>query len=264
MAGTLGPTGVIGYTGSTGIQGIEGTVGSTGTTGGQGASGAQGIQGATGGVGTSGDLGPTGVAGANGIAGTNGLQGIEGAIGPTGLVGATGGSGTAGAQGVQGVPGATGSIGMTGATGASGTNGSNGTSGLTTYAYIYNLGAQVVALDAAVTLDTNGLLTPGISHSAGLAPIVVANAGVYDIAFSTAGSEPSQMGIFINGVPAPGTVYASGAGTQQNNGHVLLALSAGDSLTLNNHLSAAAVTLATPIGGTAASVNASMLIKKLN
>jgi hypothetical protein len=58
-------------------------------------------------------------------------------------------------------------------------------------------------------------------------------------------------------------VYGSGAGTQQDNGQVILTLSAGDVLTLVNHSSAAAVTLQTLAGGTQTNVNASLLIEKL-
>ena len=84
--------------------------------------------------------------------------------------------------------------------------------------------------------------------------------------FSASGTEPNQFALFINGVVVPGTVYGSGAGTQQNTGQAILAVAAGDVLTLRNHTSAAAVTLAAgpPIGGTAAAVNASILIQKLD
>ncbi|MBO1911647.1 hypothetical protein J4G37_43510, partial [Microvirga sp. 3-52] len=62
----------------------------------------------------------------------------------------------------------------------------------------------------------------------------------------------------------PGTVYGAGAGTQQNNGQAIFTIAAGDTLTLRNHSSAAAVGLASVIGGTQANVNASVVIKKLN
>ena len=53
-------------------------------------------------------------------------------------------------------------------------------------------------------------------------------------------------------------------GTQQNIGQAIITLAAGDSLTLVNHTSAAAVTLQTLAGGTQVNVNASLVIKKLN
>jgi hypothetical protein len=78
------------------------------------------------------------------------------------------------------------------------------------------------------------------------------------------GTESNQFAIFRNGAQVPGTVYGSGAGTQQNNGQVIFTIAAGDVLTLRNHSSAAAVGLATLVGGTQANVNASIVIKKLN
>jgi hypothetical protein len=77
------------------------------------------------------------------------------------------------------------------------------------------------------------------------------------------GVEPSQFALFVNGAAASGTVYGSGAGTQQDDGQAILTLSAGDVLTLVNHTSAAAVTLQTLAGGTQTNVNSSLLIEKL-
>ena len=122
----------------------------------------------------------------------------------------------------------------------------------------------MVALEADVLFDTNGFLTAGILHAPGTSQILITNAGIYEVTFSVSGTEPNQFGLFLNGAVVPGTIYASGAGTQQNNGQAIFTIGAGDVLTLRNHTSAAAVSLATPIGGTQASVNASIVIKKLN
>jgi hypothetical protein len=126
--------------------------------------------------------------------------------------------------------------------------------------------AQVVALEGAVTLTDTGVHTAGITHALGSAAVVIVNAGDYKILFSVSGTEPNQFGLFLNGIPVPQSIYGSGAGTQQNTGQVILAIGANDVLTLRNHSAAAAVTLASapPIGGTAAAVNASILIEKLN
>lgn len=118
-------------------------------------------------------------------------------------------------------------------------------------------------LEAGVTFDSNGVMTPGISHPPGAAGITLVSAGTYLVAFSISGTEPSQMALFVNGSPAPGTIYASGAGTQQNTGQAIVAIPAGGVLTVRNHTSSAAVGLATPIGGTQASTNASVVIEKL-
>ena len=198
-----------------------------------------------------------------------GAAGATGSVGATGAVGPTGATGTTGATGVAGPIGTTGEIGAAGATGPAGTNGvngTNGTSGSTQYGYIYNLSAQVVALEAAVTFSNHGTRTAGVTHTLGGSDVVLASAGDYKITFSVSGTEPSQFALFINGVVAAETVYGSGAGTQQNSGQAILTLGASDILTLRNHTSAAAITLAAapPIGGTAAAVNASVLIQKLN
>jgi hypothetical protein len=100
-------------------------------------------------------------------------------------------------------------------------------------------------------------------HAPGSPTIQITNAGIYEVTFSVSGTEPNQFALFLNGNPVPGTIYGSGAGTQQNNGQAIFTIGAGDILTLRNHSSAAAVGLATPIGGTQASVNASIVIKKL-
>lgn len=78
------------------------------------------------------------------------------------------------------------------------------------------------------------------------------------------GTEPNQFALFLNGVVVPGTVYASGAGTQKNNGQAIFSIAVGDVLTLRNHTSNAAVGLASSVGGTQANVNASVVIKKLD
>ena len=72
------------------------------------------------------------------------------------------------------------------------------------------------------------------------------------------------MALFVNGVMVPGAAYGSGAGTQQNTGHTIVTVAAGAVLTIRNHTSSAAVGLATPIGGTQASTNASVVIDKLD
>ncbi|ETT39445.1 hypothetical protein C162_27759, partial [Paenibacillus sp. FSL R7-269] len=164
-------------------------------------------------------------------------------------------AGATGAAGPAGATGATGTAGPAGATGAAG--------GIAQFGYVYNLGAQVVPIEADVSFDTNGLLTPGITHAPGTTTISVTSAGSYEVNFSVSGVEPSQFALFVNGAQVPGTVYGSGAGTQQNTGQAILALSSGDVLTLRNHSSAAAVTLQTLAGGTQANVNASIVIKQL-
>ncbi|MGV2483769.1 UNVERIFIED_CONTAM: collagen-like protein [Bacillus mycoides] len=258
----IGPTGITGATGATGPSGPTGITGATGPSGGPpGPTGPTGITGATGpSGGPPGPTGPTGITGATGPSG-----GPPGPTGPTGITGATGPSG--------GPPGPTGPTGITGATGPSsgppGPTGPTGPTGLTVsglshYAYVFNTAAQVVALEAPILFNSHGRMTPGFTHTLGTSQLMVLNAGDYKISFSISGVEPNQFTLFLNGAPVTSAVYGSGAGTQPNNGQTILTLAAGDIITLNNHTSAAAVTLQTLAGGTQTNINASIVIEKLN
>jgi hypothetical protein len=268
-AGSSGATGSQGATGSTGpsgpqgpqgVQGVTGVTGSSGTTGSQGATGSTGVTGSPGATGSQGATGSTGPSGPQGPQGVQGVTGVTGSSGTTGSQGATGSTGPTGPQGTTGTDGATGSTGPTGQAGATGPTGSNG---LSEYAYIYNLTAETVEIEAPVIFDSNGIMTSGFTHTLPSDEITFVNAGTYKVSFSVSGTEPNQMALFVNGVVVPGTVYGSGAGTQQNTGQAILAIGAGDALTVRNHSSAAAVGLASVVGGTQANANASVVIEKL-
>jgi len=216
--------------------------------------------------------GPRGPAGPAGLRGPAGRTGATGPPGPPSLLGKQGPAGPQGPKGDKGARGAMGPVGPTGATGATGPAGSNGvngrdgTSGSSEYGYIYNLSAQVVPLETDVTFSDNGVRTAGITHDSGSSVIVILSAGDYKVTFSASGTEPNQFALFLNGAMVPGSAYGSGAGVQQNSGQAILTIGANDTLTLRNHTSSAAVTLAAapPIGGTVAVVNASILLQKLN
>ncbi|WP_412177882.1 BclA C-terminal domain-containing protein, partial [Sporosarcina sp. YIM B06819] len=203
--------------------------------------------------------GPAGANGADGPPGPAGADGADGLTGPAGADGADGADGPPGPAGATGATGVAGDIGLTGPTGATGAAG-----GLSEFGYIYNLTARTVAIEEDVIFDSNGIITPGITHSLGSTEIVVTTSGNYEVTFSVSGTEPNQFALFLNGAIIAGTVYGSGAGTQQNNGQVIITMSAGDVLTLRNHSSSAAVTLASTIGGTQENVNASIVIKLLS
>jgi len=194
-----------------------------------------------------------------------GHRGPTGATGATGATGPTGANGATGPTGATGNTGANGATGPTGATGNTGANGATGaTGGLSQFGYIYNLTPRTVAIEADVIFDSNGIITPGITHSPGTTQIVVTTPGIYEVTFSVSGTQSSQFALFLNGALVAGTIYGSGAGTQQNNGQALISIAAGDVLTLRNHSSAAAVGLASTVGGTQANANASIVIKLLS
>jgi len=119
-----------------------------------------------------------------------------------------------------------------------------------------------VPLEADVPFSNNGVLS-GVTHAPGTTNITLVAAGIYKVAFSVSGTEPNQFALFLNGVLVPGTIYGSGAGTQQNTGQAIFLVAAGDVLTVRNHTSSAAVGLQPLAGGTQANVNASVTIEKL-
>ncbi len=253
-----------GEVGAPGADGPQGTPGDTGLTGDQGLQGVQGEVGAPGADGPQGTPGDTGLTGDQGLQGAQGETGDQGLQGVQGDLGATGDTGPAGPQGVAGADGSAGPAGADGAQGPAGDPGPPGSNEPAEYAYVYNLGAQTVPLEASVAFDMGGVLSPGFTHAPGSAGIGIVNSGIYMLTFSVSGTEPNQMALFVNGTVVPGTIYASGAGTQQNTGQGIAAIAAGDVLTLKNHTSSAAVGLAAPIGGTQASTNASVTVEKLD
>lgn len=118
-------------------------------------------------------------------------------------------------------------------------------------------------VEGDVKFDSNGVMTPGIEHAVGGAAVEIMVGGTYEVSFSVSGTEPDQFAIFLNGSVVEGSVYGSGAGTQQDSGQAIVIVPAGGVLTLRNHTSAAAVGLALVIGGTQQSSNASLVIEKL-
>jgi len=241
-----------------GPQGPAGPRGPQGATGPQGLTGPQGPTGATGPQGLQGPIGETGPAGPQGEVGPIGPAGPQGEVGPAGPQGETGLQGPIGETGPAGPQGEVGPIGPEGPQGPAG--------GLVSYAYIYNLQQQIVPVEGDVTFDTNGYISAGsVVHVTPTAPIQIISAGIYDITWSVSGLEANQFALFSSIIGLiPGTVYGTGAGAQQNEGQVVVALAAGEVLTLRNHTSLLPVTLLAAIGGTEATVNASIKILRVN
>jgi hypothetical protein len=134
---------------------------------------------------------------------------------------------------------------------------------LAAYGYIYNLSAQSVPQEAAITFDTNGLLV-GVTHTAGSANLGITSSGTYMVTFSVTAGQQAQFALFQNGVPVPGGLYGSGSGNEDDFGQVIVNLTAGDALTLVNHTSkTSSVSLSNMAGGSQNNVDASILIEKI-
>ena len=139
----------------------------------------------------------------------------------------------------------------------------NGAPASTAFAYVYNLREQTVGNDKPVVFDSTGAIS-GISHTNSTAEIIIGSPGIYMFTYSISGTEPNQFALFVNGLVLKQSVYGSGAGTQQNNGQIIVKLNEGDSITLVNVSGDKAVTLTSKIGGDKVNVNASITIIKLN
>lgn len=202
--------------------------------------------------------GPRGPRGFRGLTGRRGLQGNQGNQGNPGPTGVTGAVGSGGAVGPVGP------LGPAGPLGPDGPQGPPGPSATLEYAYLFNTSVQTVAVESNLTLDTNGVMTTGIVHTPGTAGITLVNIGTYKVTFSVSGTEASQFALFNGVTMVPGSLYGSGAATQQNAGQAIVVTTGANAvLTLRNHTSNAAVGLPTIGGGALANTNASVLIEKL-
>ena len=265
--GPTGPAGVTGALGPTGPTGPAGAAGGAGPQGTQGATGIQGVTGPTGPAGAAGATGPQGVPGVTGIqgptgpAGPTGLTGIAcatgptGPAGPTGLTGIAGATGPAGPTGVAGTPGtpglngATGPTGPTGPAGATGPAGSGGSGGgLTAYGSFYNSSAPVIAILLGGTniplpnISTPALnVTPDISSTT----FTVNTTGIYRVAYRidlvTATFVSARL--LVNGTPITAFNLTPAISSMSFNAEGILALSSGDSLSIQLYGLLAAVTL---------------------
>lgn len=208
---------------------------------------------------------------------TDGIFTVEVCCATT-IVQQAGGGGGRGRQGATGATGATGpSGGPTGATGASGSTGATGptgTNGLAAFGYYYVLPNQTV-----IPADTDVSWT-SFSNLVNVSPpsptnIFVALTGIYNISWeiTNRANEDCKFGIHVNaGVVVPESVYERGALTeptpganiepQQNKGQLLLALNAGDFISLRNEL-ATAVNQGSPTV-TPNPIVASLIIMKIN
>ena len=229
QTGATGAKGATGSAGNAGATSGTGTAGQTGNTGSQGPAGNDGATGSTGSQGPAGNNGAAGSTGSQGPAGNNGATGSTGSQGPAGNNGAAGSTGSQGPAGNNGAAGSTGSQGPAGNTGSQGNIGPAGSNGVSGYAYYYNLTPQTVAIEADVLFDTNGVDSPVpiATHTPGSSMITVASTGTYKVSFIVSATEPGQIAVFLNGAPVLGSIYGSGAGTQQNTGQVILSALSG-------------------------------------
>lgn len=132
----------------------------------------------------------------------------------------------------------------------------------TAYGYVYNTSSQSVAAGADVTFDTNGVLV-GLSHTAGTAPVTISNTGDYLFTYVAGSTGAQQFELTLGNVIMAGTTYGIGV-SGANYGQVITTVAtAGITSTLRN-ATASTIVLPTNQGGSGTTVNASLIVRKLN
>ena len=136
------------------------------------------------------------------------------------------------------------------------------------YGYVFNDGLQTVAAAAGVRFSTNGVLSAGVTHTAGGNAVVLADAGTYAVWFTVMGTAANQFILYLNDTSVPGTFYGTETGAAGSavrtltTGFAIVTAPAGSTLALVNS-TGATVTLATGVGGGGPHVHASMMVVKL-
>jgi len=238
--------------------------------------GATGARGAVGSVGPTGPVGAAGADGTNGTTGPTGPQGSTGfaATGPTGPTSARGATGPIGANGT-GTVGPTGPIGANGLIGPTGTNGPTGPIGSTgnnSFAFVYNTTSRVLVggggvVGNIVEFDTLGAITPGFNFVNAQQLITVDFTGTYLVEFTVLVPSAAQFSLLLGGSALifPQSVYGSSVpdGVSTIFGQAIITLNANEGVSLLN-TSNGSITLPTNVGGSEVTINASLIIQRLN
>jgi hypothetical protein len=245
LDGEQGPTGNTGPKGDKGPQGSKGDRGAQGLTGIQGPKGDQGDQGEHG---NQGDPGPQGLTGDQGLKGDKGDKGDTGGTGPQGPTGVQGPKGDQGDQGIAGPQGAQGISGVTPLGDDTGSSSRLASPG------------ETVAGGADIPFAGNSSLGDGITHTVGSTSFTVADAGRYRITamVNITSGVGAALAVAVNGRVRPPTNVSILDSPGQTVTDSLLALAAGDVLTLRNN---SAVTLATDA---APGVGAMIVIERIS
>lgn len=133
------------------------------------------------------------------------------------------------------------------------------------YAYFYNLTAQTVASQGAVTFGVNGPNSGVLTHTAGESTITFTKAGTYVIYVRAVALSAARFAVYINGAAISGGTFTTGTAADVMSGAVIVTVSQGAVMTLVN-LETEAVSLSgatTASGSTTDTVNAELVAIKL-
>jgi hypothetical protein len=223
-------------------------------------------------------VGPRGVAGLRGATGARGAVGPKGEVGaagapgpqgPAGPKGDTGAAGSAGAQGPAGSKGDTGDAGSTGPVGPAGPTGPAGADAISSFAEFYALmppdNAATVAPGTDVDFPQDGPQdsTADIARTSADS-FVLADVGIYHVAFSVPVTEPGQLELTLDGTPLAYTVTGRATGTSAIAGEALVQTTAAHGvLTVRNPASEPSGLTITPLAGGTEPSSATLTIERL-
>lgn len=137
--------------------------------------------------------------------------------------------------------------------------------GISDYAYFYNLAAQTVAAQGAVTFDVNGPSKGNIVHTAGTGSFTFTTGGTYLIYVRAVALSAARFALYVNGAVVSGGTFSSGTASDVISGMAIVTVPQGAIMTLNN-LETEAVSLSgstTEAGTTTDTVNAEIVALKL-
>ncbi|MEO6702541.1 MAG: hypothetical protein ABI140_19950 [Jatrophihabitantaceae bacterium] len=175
------------------------------------------------------------------------------------------GTGPMGPAGPAGLDGAPGPVGPPGANGIG--------AGPAGFVYLHAINTVAETVHKAVAGRTltfsarqgDATSQGAIGFTPGTGSFTIPNDGNYKVTFSVLANESNQFDLRVNGDPIPsGALVFGSTGGEPNDGTAVLTLVTGDVLTLENWTSVGDVVLDTDRGGTAAAINASILIEQLN
>jgi hypothetical protein len=134
------------------------------------------------------------------------------------------------------------------------------------FGVVYATQPQAIILGAPIIFDSNQNLL-NVDHNPGTAGLIVRQSGTYQVVCLAQTLEPSQFGIYINGILEESTVSGINVGSTQLILRQVLKLKKHDVVTVRNWISAiGTVNLDTGAGGLTGSTNtlaASLLVSKI-
>lgn len=135
--------------------------------------------------------------------------------------------------------------------------------GTEAYGSFYRITPLELPLEASVVFEKQ-LNVKNLELQPNSSDIKIKKDGIYDFLFLVESSRASQFTVFVNGVPNLTTTSGISKGANQLYMRNILALNAGDVLSIRNHISAAGDVLITQeSGGQLPGVNAVFIIKRI-